>query len=88
MMTGCHWIPAPAVFLWLDVAGFRALPRFWRPTIAGFRQLDIKRACKDEEFNFRKRFTVLNRFSKIKEAFTVRLKMIFVDHYFRLYQTL
>jgi hypothetical protein len=29
----------------------------------------------------------VNRFPKIKEAFTVKPKMIFVDHYFRPYQT-
>jgi len=28
-----------------------------------------------------------HRFLKIKEAFTIKLKMIFVDHYFRLHQT-
>jgi hypothetical protein len=46
--------------------------------------------CKEEELNFGKRFTVLkivNRFPKIKEAFTVKTKMIFVDHYFRPNQT-
>jgi hypothetical protein len=57
-------------------------PRFRRPTIAEFQQLDIKRACNDEKFNFEKR-----RFSKVKEAFTGKLKMIFVYHYFRPYQT-
>jgi hypothetical protein len=43
-----------------------------------------------KEFKSRKRFGVLkivNRFSKIKEAFTVKLKMIFIDHYFRPHQT-
>jgi hypothetical protein len=62
---------------------------FRRPTIAKFWRSDIKHECKDEELNFGKRFTVLkivNRFSKIKEAFTVKPKMIFVDHYFRPYQ--
>jgi replicative DNA helicase len=37
-----------------------------------------------------KRFTILkavNRFSKIKETFTVKLKMIFVDYHFQLHQT-
>jgi hypothetical protein len=75
-VTGCCWISVPL--------GFQ------RPTIAGLRQSDIKRACNDEEFNFGKRFTVfktVNRFPKIKEGFTVKPKMIFVDHYFRLYQT-
>jgi hypothetical protein len=65
-------------------------PGFRRPTIARFRQSNIKCACKDEEFNFEKRFTVLkivNRFPKIKEGFTVKPKMIFVDHYFLPYQT-
>jgi hypothetical protein len=38
-----------------------------------------KRSCKNEEF---KSFKTVNRFSKIKEVFTVKLKMIFVDHYF------
>jgi hypothetical protein len=75
-MIGCRRIPAPH--------------EFQRPTLAGFRQSDIKCACKDEEFNFEKRFTVfktVNSFSKIKEAFTIKLKMIFVNHYFRPYQT-
>lgn len=66
------------------------LPIFERPTIVGFGQSDIKRTCKDEEYNFGKRFTVLkivNRFPKIKEGFTVKPKMIFVDRYFRPYQT-
>jgi hypothetical protein len=65
-------------------------PGFRRSTIVRFRQSDIKRACKEEEFNFRKRFIVfktVNRFSKIKEGFTVKSKIIFVDHYFRPYQT-
>jgi hypothetical protein len=55
-----------------------------------FQQSNIKCACKDKEFNFRKRITVfktVNHFLKIKEAFTVKLKMIFIDHYFRSYQT-
>jgi hypothetical protein len=46
--------------------------------------------CKNEEFKSRKRFTVLktvNYFLKIKEAFTVKQKMISVDHYFRFHQT-
>jgi hypothetical protein len=66
-------------------------PGFQRSTIAGFWQSDIKLACKDEKYNFEKRFTVfktVNRFPKIKEAFTVKPKIIFVDHYFRPYQTL
>jgi hypothetical protein len=46
-----------------------------------------KRACKKEEFKFKKRFTVLNRFSKIKWTFSVKLKIIHVDYYFRLHQT-
>jgi len=73
---GCCRTPAPT--------------RFRRPTIDKFWRSDIKHACKDEEFNFGKRFTVLkivNRFPKIKEAFTIKPKMIFVDHYFRFYQT-
>jgi hypothetical protein len=40
--------------------------------------------------NPEKRLTVLktvNYFSKIKEAFRVKLKMIFVDHYFYTHQT-
>jgi hypothetical protein len=63
-------------------------PKFRRPTIAGFRQSDIKRAYKDKEFNFEKRFTafkIVNRFPKIKEGFTVKPKMIFVDYYFHPY---
>jgi len=73
-ITGCFRIPA--------------LTGFWRPPNLEFRLSDIKRACKDEEFNFEKRFMVLkivNRFPKIKETFTVKLKIIFVDHYFRPY---
>jgi hypothetical protein len=41
---------------------------FQRPTMAEFWQSDIKRACKDKEFNFEKWFTILktvNRFPKI-----------------------
>jgi hypothetical protein len=88
---------------WLDVAGFRRRQYFFdrmlldsdaagflRPNIAGFRQLDIKHEWKELEFNFRKRFTIfktVNRFLKIKEAFTVKPKMIFVDNYFLPYQT-
>jgi hypothetical protein len=56
-----------------------APPGFRQPTIAEFRQSDIKHACKDQEFNFGKRFTVLktvNRFPKIKKTFTVKPKMI------------
>jgi hypothetical protein len=74
--TGCCRTPAPI--------GFRGL------TIAKFWRSNIKHACKEEELNFGKRFTVLkivSRFPKIKEAFTVKPKMIFVDHYFRPYQT-
>jgi hypothetical protein len=74
---GCCRTPVPA--------GFQ------QSTIAEFRQSDLKRACKDEEFNFGKQFMILkivNRFSKIKEAFTVKLKMISVDHYFQPYQIL
>jgi hypothetical protein len=67
------------------------LPGFRRLTTARFRQSDIKCACKDEEFNFEKQFTVLktvNSFPKIKKCFTVKPKMIFIDHYFRPSQTL
>jgi len=76
LVAGCCRIPVPS--------GFR------QPTITGFQQSDMKRACKDKEFNFEKRFTVfktVNRFSKIKEGFTVKPKMIFVDHYFLSFQT-
>jgi hypothetical protein len=75
-VAGCCRIPASA--------------RFQLLTIAGFRQLDIKHACKNEEYNFEKQFTIfkiVNRFPKIKETFTVKMKMISVDHYFRPYQT-
>jgi hypothetical protein len=41
-----------------------------------------KRACKNEEFKSKKRFL-----QKIKEALTVKLKMISVDHYFSHHQT-
>jgi len=76
LVAGCCQIPVPS--------------RFRRPTIARFRQSNIKRAYKVKEFNFGKRFTVfkiVNRFPKIKEGFTVKPKMIFVDHYFCPYQT-
>jgi hypothetical protein len=46
--------------------------------------------CKNEKFKSGKRFMVfktVNRFPKIKEAFTVKLKMIFVDYYFCPHQT-
>jgi hypothetical protein len=99
-VAGCHKILASAVFRRQDfgasiipVAGCCRIPvplGFRRPTSARFRQLDIKRVCKDEKYNFRKRFTVfkaINRFPKIKEVFTVKPKMVFVDHYFRPYQT-
>jgi hypothetical protein len=33
-------------------------------------------------------FKIVSRFAKIKEAFTVKLKMISVNHYFRPHQTL
>jgi hypothetical protein len=67
--------PSASGFRWLDIAGFR------QPTITGFQQSDIKCVCKDEEFNFEKRFTVfktVNRFPKIKQGFMVKPKMIFV----------
>jgi hypothetical protein len=43
------------------------------------------------QYIFNTYYTVLrtvNHFSKIKKAFSVKLKMISVDHHFRLYQTL
>jgi hypothetical protein len=43
-----------------------------------------KFACRNEEFRSRK---TVNRFSKIKEDFAVKLKMILFDHYFRPHQT-
>jgi hypothetical protein len=49
-----------------------------------------KHAYKSEEFKFIKRFTVfktVNYFSKIKEAFTAKLKIISFNHYFHPYQT-
>jgi hypothetical protein len=55
------------------------------PSGGGFPQ-----PCKNKKFEYRKRFTVLktiNSFSKIKEAFTVKQKIISVDYYFRPYQT-
>jgi hypothetical protein len=84
MVAGCLLIPGPGCCRISVPPGFR------QPTIARFGQSDIKRACNDKEYNFRKRFTVfktVNRFSKIKEAFTVKPKMVFVDHYFHPYQT-
>jgi len=75
------------------VAGCCRIPmlaRFQQLTIVEFRQSDIKCEYKDEEFNFVKRFTVLetvNCFPKIKEAFTIKLKMISVNYYFCPYQT-
>jgi hypothetical protein len=47
-----------------------------------------KCAWKNEEFKFRKRFTVfriVNRFLKKKKAFTVKLKMISIDYHFWLH---
>jgi len=82
--SGAGWIPATRCCRTLAPAGFQ------RPAIAKFCRSDIKHSCKDEELNFEKRITVLkivNRFPKIKETFTVKSKMIFVDHYFRPYQT-
>jgi hypothetical protein len=82
-----------SVASWIQATGCCRTPRptgFRRPTIAKFWRSDIKHGCKDEELNFGKRFTVLkivNHFPKIKEAFMVKPKMIFVDHYFRPYQT-
>jgi hypothetical protein len=43
-----------------------------------------KCACKNQEFKSKKRFTIF--ILKIKEAFTVKLKMISVDYYFRTHQ--
>jgi len=51
--------------------------RWWIPT---------NMLAKMKSFKSEKRFTVLNRFLKIKEAFMVKLKMISVDHYFRPHQ--
>jgi hypothetical protein len=81
----------PAIFR-PKSGGRHPAPAAWfrRTTIRKFWQSDIKHTCKNEEFNFEKWFTVLkivNRFLEIKEAFTVKLKKIFVDHYFRPYQT-
>jgi hypothetical protein len=51
-----------------------------------------RRACRIKSLNSEKDlrflFKIVNRFSKIKEVFTVKLKMIFVGHHFQLYQTL
>jgi hypothetical protein len=85
LVAECCWILVPPGFC-IGSGG----TRIRRSTIAGFRQSDIKHACKDQEFHFGKRFTVfktVNHFPKIKEAFTAKPKMIFVDHYFRPYQT-
>jgi hypothetical protein len=62
-------------------------------TIAGIQRVpsdSYKCVCKNEKFNSRKRFMVfktVNRFPKIKNAFRVKLKIISVDHDFRLHQT-
>jgi hypothetical protein len=43
-----------------------------------------------KSFNSKKQFTVfktINHFSKIEEAFSVKLKMVFIYHHFRLHQT-
>jgi hypothetical protein len=48
-----------------------------------------KRVCKNKEFKSRKIFTVfktVNRFPKIKKDFTVKQKIISIDHYFHLNQ--
>jgi hypothetical protein len=49
-----------------------------------------KRVRKNERFKFIKWFTFLktvNHFSKIKKNLLIKLKIIFVDHYFRLHQS-
>jgi len=49
-----------------------------------------KRVYKDEELKSIKQITVfktVNRFLKIKKTFTVKVKMISVDHHFQLRQT-
>jgi hypothetical protein len=45
-------------------------PGFQQSSIVGFQQSDIKRTCNNEEFNSKKRFTVLktvNRFQKLRK---------------------
>jgi hypothetical protein len=60
-------------------------------SVAGFRQSNTKiRGSSAIESKSIKRFTIFKiviRFPKIKEAFMVKLKMIFVDHYFCPHQT-
>jgi hypothetical protein len=63
---------------------------FW-PDQAGFRPISDHgriqaRFCRNLVRRHRATMAI-NRFSKIKEAFTVKPKMVFVDHYFRHYQT-
>jgi hypothetical protein len=59
--------------------------RRWRiPTnvSAGMKSLNLK-----TDLRLFTIFKTVNRFLKIKEVFTVKMKIIFVDHHFRLYQT-
>jgi len=60
-VAGCHRIPTAGC------CRIPALPGFRKSTIAEFRQSDIKHACKDQEFNFEKQFTVLNPKKKKKK---------------------
>jgi hypothetical protein len=69
------WLSDPKIQESLAVE--RATNKLQCPTVAD----SHKRGCKNEEFKFRKLFTVfkiVNLFLNIKEVFTVKLKMIFV----------
>jgi hypothetical protein len=84
-VAGCRWIMAPTVFRWPDIAGFwPSLDSDDQPLPNSDNQVSNVRARTKTLISVK----TVNRFSKIKEAFTVKPKMIFVDYYFRPYQTL
>jgi pyocin large subunit-like protein len=83
-LTGCRRIPAPAGSRWPDVVGFRRQldsdDRLLPNSSNQISNMRAKMKCLISENNLCKSF------SKIKEVFTVKLKINFVDHYFRPYQ--
>jgi hypothetical protein len=84
-VAGCRWIMASTVFRWPDVAGFwPRLDSDDQPLPDSGNQVSNVGARAKTLISVK----TVNRFSKIKEAFMVKPKMIFVDHYFRPYQTL
>jgi hypothetical protein len=89
--NGEKWNPATIVGIRhrsVAVAGFQqaSLAEFL-PGSARIRQ-DPIRSCRILAILARSSyFKTINRFLKIKKAFTIKLKIIFVDHYFCPYQT-